>query len=102
MQFFSCKSCRLGVMLGIGKRKGTHAMATLFGYIARETEKAIAFVQAPVLTEAYPHWIPKSVIETREELELFSRSIQLKGEKIRRMGIPVNVTVSDEWLARYS
>jgi hypothetical protein len=89
-------------MLGIGKRKGTHAMATLFGYIARETEKAIAFVQAPVLAEVKPHWIPKSVIETREELELFSRSIQLKGEKIRRMGIPVNVTVSDEWLARYS
>jgi hypothetical protein len=49
-----------------------------------------------------PHWIPKSVIENREELELFSRSIQLVGENIRRMGTPVNLTVDSEWLARFS
>ena len=77
-------------------------MTTLFGYIARETEKAVAFVQAPVLSEVKPHWIPKSVIENREELERFSRTIQLVGENIARMGTPVNLTMDSEWLARFS
>ena len=89
-------------ILCIGKQERILAMTTLFGYIARETEKAVAFVQAPVLSEVKPHWIPKSVIENREELELFSRSIQLVGENIRRMGTPVNLTVDSEWLARFS
>jgi hypothetical protein len=66
---------------------------TLSGFIARETEKAIAFVTLPIAGEHKPLWIPRSKVVALNELDQVSASIQLAGEKIRRLAIPVEIEI---------
>lgn len=66
---------------------------TLSGYIARETEAAVALVQLPLAGEHAPLWIPRKKITALTEIDAISASVQLKGEKIRRLATPVEVEI---------
>jgi hypothetical protein len=73
---------------------------TLFGFIARETEKAIAVVQLPLAGEHKPLWIPRKKIASLVERDDRSASVQLKGEGVRRLAYPVDLEIDAEWLAK--
>ena len=66
---------------------------TLKGYIAHETEKAVAFVTLPLIGEHKPLWIPRAKITSLVETDALSASVQLKGEKIRRLAVPVEIEI---------
>mgnify|MGYP000327262366 CR=1 FL=1 len=71
------------------------------GYIVRETEKAVAFVlQGEHTGEVKPMWIPAKKIQGRQELDSYSPSIQVAGEGVRRLGLPVNLEVDTAFLER--
>jgi hypothetical protein len=72
----------------------------MFGYIVRETEAAVAFVRAPLTAQMKPLWVPKSKIVAKEELDLLSTTIDIAGESLRRVGIPVNLNVDAAFLAK--
>ena len=65
----------------------------LNGYIARETEKAVAFVSLPLAGEHKPLWIPRAKVVAMIETDDLSASVQLKGENIRRLAVPVTVEI---------
>lgn len=73
---------------------------TLSGFIARETEAAVAFVQLPLIGEHAPLWIPRKKISALVERDAISASVQLKGEKIRRLATPVEVEVDAAFAAK--
>jgi hypothetical protein len=87
-------------ILYIGKQERILAMATLNGYIARETEAAVAFVTLPLAGEHKPLWIPRKKISQMVELDTYSPTVQLAGERIRRFAFPVELEVDSEWLAK--
>jgi hypothetical protein len=71
------------------------------GYIVRETEKAVAFVlEGEFAGEVKPLWVPHKKIDSREELDSYSPSIQIAGESVRRLGIPVRLEIDSEFLKR--
>lgn len=70
---------------------------TLTGLIASETEKAVAFVQKGATR---PLWLPRKKIAAMTELDERSQPVQIQGEKITRQGIPTQVEVCSEFLAR--
>ena len=70
---------------------------TLTGLVARETEKAVAFVQQG---QDLPFWLPRKKIVAMTELDAMSQPVQLKGEKIVRQGVPVQVEVETSFLER--
>ena len=72
----------------------------MFGYIVRETEKAVAFVRAPLTAEMKPLWVPRSKILATEELDLFSPTIDIAGESLRRVGTPVNLEIDAAFLEK--
>lgn len=72
----------------------------MFGYIVRETEKAVAFVRAPLTAEMKPLWVPRSKILATEELDLLSTTIDIAGESLRRVGTPVNLEIDAAFLAK--
>jgi len=72
-------------------------MTTVVGFIVRETEKAVAVVSLPLSLNMSPLWVPLSKIESLDENDGYSPSVQLKGENVRRMGVPVTMTVNQEW-----
>lgn len=75
-------------------------MATLNGYIARETEAAVAFVQLPLAGEHKPLWIPRKKISRLVELDTYSPTVQLAGERVRRFAFPVELDVDSAWLEK--
>ena len=75
-------------------------MKTLTGYIARETEAAVAFVQGPLAADMKPLWIPRKKISETVETDGYSPSVQLAGERISRLAIPVELTVDAAFLER--
>lgn len=72
----------------------------LSGYIARETEKAVALVTLPLAGEHAPLWIPRSKIAALTERDAISASVQLKGEKIRRLATPVEIEIDAAFAAK--
>ena len=64
---------------------------TLSGFIARETEKAVAFL-ATAKTEK-PLWIPRAKIAAMIESDARSASVHIAGEGIDRQGIPVEIEI---------
>ena len=70
---------------------------TLTGLIARETEKAVAFVQRG---ETRPLWLPRKKIAQLVELDERSQPVQIQGEKIVRQGVPAQLEVETEFLSR--
>lgn len=70
---------------------------TLTGLVARETEKAVAFVQQG---QDLPLWLPRKKIVAMTELDALSQPVQLKDEKIVRQGVPVQVEVDSAFLQR--
>lgn len=70
---------------------------TLTGLVARETEKAVAFVQQG---QDLPLWLPRKKIVTMTELDAMSQPIQFQSEKIVRQGVPVQVEVETSFLER--
>lgn len=72
----------------------------MFGYIVRETEKAVAFVRAPLTAEMKPLWVPRSKILATEELDLLSTTIDIAGESLRRVGTPVNLEIDAAFLEK--
>ena len=73
---------------------------TLTGYIARETEAAVAFVQLPLIGEHKPLWIPRKKIASLVERDDMSANVQLAGETIRRLATPVTVEVDAAFLEK--
>ena len=72
----------------------------MFGYIVRETEKAVAFVRAPLTAQMKPLWVPRSKILATEELDLLSTTIDIAGESLRRVGTPVNLEIDPSFLEK--
>ena len=72
-------------------------MTTLTGYIARETEAAVAFVQRPFNGPLKPLWLPRKKIASLIESDDMSASVQLNGESVRRMAYPVTVEIDTEF-----
>lgn len=72
----------------------------MFGYIVRETDAAVAFVRAPLTAQMKPLWVPRSKIESMQEHDLASVSVDMAGEKIRRMGTPVTLAIDSAFLAK--
>ena len=72
----------------------------MFGYITRETEAAVAFFKAPLTAQMKPLWIPRKKIASMQELDLLSVSIDIAGEKLRRMGRPVTIEVDAAFLEK--
>ena len=75
-------------------------MTTLTGYIARETEAAVAFVQRPLTADMKPLWIPRKKISQLIERDSLSANVQLAGERVRRLAYPVDLEIDAEWLAK--
>ena len=69
----------------------------LSGFIARKTDKAIAFVSLPLSFDMKPLWIPISKISESTELDEYSPSVQLKGESIRRLAVPVELVIDSKF-----
>lgn len=72
----------------------------MFGYIVNETEAAVAFVRAPLTAQMKPLWVPRRKIESSQELDLPSLTVDIAGEKYRRMGTPVNMQIDAAFLAK--
>ena len=72
----------------------------LTGYIARETENAIAYVSLPLSVDMSPLWIPRKKITSNVERDDYSPSAQLKGEGVRRLLAPVVLEVDEAFLQR--
>lgn len=72
----------------------------LDGYIARETEAAVAFVQLPLIGVKKPLWIPRKKIVSMIEQDALSVNVELAGESVRRMAFPVKVEVQVEFLKK--
>ena len=73
---------------------------TLSGYIARETEKAVALVRLPLIGEHKPLWIPRSKVAAIVERDELSSSVQLAGEDVRRLAYPVEIEIDAEFAAK--
>jgi hypothetical protein len=72
---------------------------TLHGFIARETDKAVAFIAASAdRINAKPLWLPRKKIAVMAELDLASQAIQLEGESIARQATPVEIQADAEFL----
>lgn len=71
---------------------------TLNGYIARETEAAVAFVQLPLNEIKKPLWLPRKKIAAIRERDDYAPSVQLAGENIRRLAIPVELDADAAFL----
>lgn len=72
----------------------------LSGYIVRETEAAVAFVQLPLTLDMKPLWVPRRKIVAQRETDGYSASVQLKGEAIRRLGVPVDLEIDAAFAAK--
>lgn len=75
-------------------------MTMITGYVARETEKAIALVMLPLAGEHAPLWVPRSKVVALNELDQVSASVQLKGENIRRLATPVEIEIDAAFAAK--
>ncbi len=67
-------------------------------YIARETEHAVALVLNTF--NGRPLWVPRSKISRMVERDEVSVAFQLEGERIKRICIPVECEVEDNFMAR--
>ena len=68
------------------------------GYIARETEAAVAFVRTAETQK--PLWLPRKKIASLTELDAVSIRVQLAGEKIARLAVPVEIDIDEAFLAK--
>jgi hypothetical protein len=73
---------------------------TLTGFIARETEAAVAFVQQGQKTDVAPLWLPRRKIVALHELDALSARVQLKGEGVARQAIPVTIEIDAAFAAK--
>lgn len=72
----------------------------LFGYIARETDKAVAFVDGNERLGVAPLWIPRAKIEAEDWPDTLDIDIQLKGEEAHRSATPVTLKVDSEFMIK--
>ena len=72
---------------------------TLNGYIARETEKAIAFVKVSDAgkNDIAPLYVPLSKVIANQESDEMSVRVSLKGEEISRQATPAALEICGEW-----
>ena len=70
---------------------------SLNGYIARSTDKAVAFMFD---AQSNPIWVPYSKIAEEIETDELDIDVQLKGEKIMRLAYPVVLTVDTAFLEK--
>lgn len=75
-------------------------MACLTGYIARETDAAVAFIAGPLTLDMKPLWVPRKKITSMVELDSYSPSVQLAGEQVRRLVTPVELEVDSDFLKK--
>ena len=73
--------------------------STLTGYIARETDAAVAFV-ATLEDGVKPFFIPRKKIVAMVEGEAQDMPVQLAGESVKRKAIPFTLEVDTAFLAR--
>ena len=73
----------------------------LTGYIARETDKAIAFIlREDAQNGVKPLWIPRAKLDAMEELDELSKTITLAGEGVARICTPVYIDVDNLFLKK--
>lgn len=75
-------------------------MTTITGYIARETEKAVALVTLPLTADMIPLWVPRAKIVSLQERDALSATVQLAGENIRRLAVPVEIEIDAAFAAK--
>jgi len=73
---------------------------TLSGYIARETDKAIALVTLPLDGEQKPLWVPHSKVVNLIERDTLGATVQLAGESIRRQTTPAEIEICAAFAAK--
>ena len=74
---------------------------TLTGYIARETDAAVAFLALDAsLIEAKPFFIPRKKIASMVEGDTASVNVKLSGEGVERPAIPYTIEVETAFLVR--
>jgi hypothetical protein len=71
---------------------------TLTGFIARETEAAVAFVQQA--GDVAPLWLPRKKIASLIETDALSARVQLRGESVNRNAVPVVVEICEAFAKR--
>lgn len=74
----------------------------MFGFMVRETEKAVAIVRCGDHAGAAVRalWVPRSKINSMVERDSYSPSIQLEGERVRRLGIPFDFDIDQSFLVK--
>ena len=70
----------------------------LTGYIARTTDKAMAFLANQ--TDKKAMWLPIAKVVSCVESDTRSVPVQLEGEQIQRNALPVTVEVDEAFLQR--
>lgn len=73
---------------------------TLNGYIARETEHAVAFVATQEIAEQKPLWLPRKKIVKTTELDTPSIPILLAGDATPHSADPVTLEVDKAFLEK--
>ena len=73
---------------------------SLDGYIARETDNAVAFVARQETDEQKPLWLPRKKIVKMTELDEPSVSILLAGNTARHSATPVTLEVDKAFLEK--
>lgn len=74
------------------------------GFIVAESEKALGFV--PCLNgdlskpESKVLWTPRAKVVACKEFDLPSRNVKLESEPMPRVGVPVNLMIDPEFLAK--
>lgn len=71
---------------------------TLNGFIARETDAAVAFLATAETVK--PLWIPRRKIASLVESDDLSASVQIAGEGVQRLAFPVTVELDAAFAAR--
>jgi hypothetical protein len=76
-------------------------LTTLNGYIARETDAAVAFLALDAaLIEAKPFFIPRKKIASMVEGDTASVNVKLSGEGVERPATPYTIEVETAFLVR--
>lgn len=71
------------------------------GYIARETDNAVAFVMSQDADKTVkPLWVPRKKIDEITELDEPSKAIQLAGENVKRQATPVILDIDNNFLRK--
>jgi hypothetical protein len=74
------------------------------GFIVAQSEKALGFVPCVGGDFAKPEskvlWTPRVKVVSCKEFDLPSRNVKIESEPMPRVGIPVNLSIDHDFLAK--